>query len=39
MVLRSDKPQYLDLNINKDSLVNRKSNVDFSGFIIKKIEY
>jgi len=39
LVLRSDKPQYIDLNINKDTLVDRKSNVDFSGFVIKKIEY
>ena len=37
--VRSDKPELLDLNINMNTLRDRKSNVDFAPFVVKRIEY
>ncbi len=37
--VRADKPELLDLNINTDTLKDRKSGVDFSAFVVKRIKY
>ncbi len=37
--VRPDKPELLDLNINTNTLQDRKSNVDFAPFVVKKIKY
>lgn len=37
--LRVDKQDLLDLNINTDTFIDRKSGMDFSPFISKKIHY
>ena len=37
--VRADKPELLDLNINTSTLRDRKSNVDFSPFVVKRIAY
>ena len=39
LMIRTDKTDLLDLNINTGSLVDRKSKVDFSPYVIKKIKY
>lgn len=36
---RSDKTNLLDLNINTDTLVDRKSSMDLSKYLVKKISY
>lgn len=37
--LRVDKQDLLDLNINTEILIDRKSGIDFSVFINRKIHY
>lgn len=37
--VRADKPELLDLNINANTLKDRKSGVDFSTFVVKRIKY
>ncbi|MCR5103233.1 MAG: GIY-YIG nuclease family protein [Eubacterium sp.] len=39
ILLRSDNDNKLDLNINADTLKDRRSKIDFSKYIINKIEY
>lgn len=36
---RKDRPAVIDLNIIADNLHDRKSNVDFSSYVIKRIKY
>ena len=36
---RSDKTNLLDLNINTDTLVDRRSSLDLSKYLVKKISY
>lgn len=37
--LRRDKQQYLDLHINPDNFIDRRSGVDFSDYLIGRIAY
>ena len=37
--LRKDKQYYMDLNINGNTFVDRKSSIDFSKFITNEIKY
>lgn len=37
--VRKDKPYYLDVNIEEESLVDRRSKFDFTKYIIKRIMY
>ena len=39
LLIRQDKPDLIDLNINTSSLKDRKSNVDFSVYVVKRIKY
>ena len=39
LLVRVDKTDLLDLNINTGTFVDRKSGVDFSPFVVKKIKY
>ena len=39
LIVRSDKPELLDLNINTFTFRDRKSGVDFSPFVIKHVKY
>ena len=36
---RNDKPIYIDLNINTESLCDRRSGYDFSPYVVKRIQY
>ena len=37
--VRSDKPDRIDLNINEDTYIDRRSKYNFSKYIIKKVNY
>ena len=37
--VRVDKPDLIDLNINTKTLIDRKSKIDFSPYVVKNIEY
>lgn len=37
--VRLDKPELIDLNINTSTLKDRKSGVDFSAFVVKRLKY
>ena len=39
LLTRTDKPELLDLNINANILIDRKSNVHFMQFIKEKVKY
>ena len=39
LYVRSDKPQLMDLNINADTLIDRKSGISFSDYLIKRVSY
>ena len=39
LYVRSDKPQLVDLNINTVTLVDRKSGISFSDYLIKRVSY
>lgn len=39
LLVRSDKEQLLDINVNVKSLIDRKSGIDFSPFIVNRIQY
>ncbi len=39
LVIRKDRPIYLDINISAENYIDIKSKLDFSPFIIKKIKY
>ena len=39
LVVRKDKPHYLDLNIGVDTMVDRMSRVDFRPYVIKSYKY
>ncbi|MCQ2551264.1 MAG: GIY-YIG nuclease family protein [Clostridia bacterium] len=39
LVIRKDKPQYLDVNINANTFVDITSGVDFSKYIVNRISY
>lgn len=38
LFLRNDKP-YIDLNINEKTFLDRRSQCDFSKYIVKKLQY
>ena len=37
--VRPDKTNLLDLNVNTDTLVDRKSGMNLSEYLVKKISY
>lgn len=37
--VRSDKPDRIDLNINEDTFIDRRSNYDFKKYVIERIKY
>ena len=37
--LRPDRPELIDLHINVDTLTDRRSGVDFTPFVVKRIKY
>jgi len=39
LVVRMDKPDMIDLNINTKNFIDRKSGVNFSPFVLSKIKY
>ena len=39
LLVRLDKPTLIDLNLNTATLIDRKSGVDFSGFVVNKVKY
>ena len=39
LLVRPDKPDMIDLNINTNSKKKKKSNVDFSVYVLKRIKY
>ena len=39
LLLRVDKPELIDLNINTNTLEDRKSGISFDKFIVKRIKY
>ena len=39
LVLRKDKPQYIDLNLGVGTFVDRMSKIDFAPYILKTISY
>ncbi len=39
LVVRMDKPDMIDLNINTKNFIDRKSGVNFSAFVLSKIKY
>jgi hypothetical protein len=39
LLLRKDKPNYLDLNIDADTLVDSRSKIDFSKHLILEVSY
>lgn len=39
LVIRADKPQYLDLNINENTFIDARSKLSFESFIVKEINY
>jgi hypothetical protein len=39
LLLRVDKPELIDLNINTNTLEDRKSGISFEKFIVKRIKY
>lgn len=34
-----DKPDLIDLNINTSSFKDRKSDIDFSPYVVKRVKY
>ena len=39
VLLRADKPDLIDLNIDTKTFKDKKSNIDFSPYVIEKIKY
>lgn len=39
ILIRKDKPIYLDILLAKDTLIDSKSKLDFQKFVVKKIQY
>ena len=38
LFLRNDRP-YIDLNINENTFLDRRSQYDFSKYIVKRLKY
>ena len=39
LFVRVDKPDLIDLNINTSSFKDRKSNIDFNPYVVKRVKY
>lgn len=39
LLVRVDKPDLIDLNINTSTFKDRKSGIDLSQYIVKRIKY
>lgn len=39
LILRKDKPYYFEIYVNSNTLIDRKSKVDFSNYLVKKFKY
>ncbi len=39
VLLRTDKPDLIDLNIDTNTFKDKKSNIDFSPYVVEKIKY
>lgn len=39
LIVRVDKPEVIDLNINAKTFIDRKSGIDFSPYIVRQIKY
>ena len=39
LVVRKDKPHYIDLNIGVDTMVDRMSKVNFTPYVVKSLKY
>lgn len=39
LYVRSDKQNLLDLNINADTLIDRKSGLELSKYLVKRVSY
>ena len=39
LITRADRPEVIDLTIACDTLIDRRSGVDFNPFVVKKIPY
>lgn len=39
LIIRKDRPQYLDINIENKSFIEIRSKVDLSGYIVNRIKY
>lgn len=39
LIARVDKPEVIDLNINANTFIDRKSGIDFSPYVVRQIKY